>query len=334
VKLGLLTLAELPPERLVATVRMAEAEGYAYFWHSDEKFYRDPWVGLTLAALESRSIRLGTGVTEPYARHPALLAMAIASLDEVAGGRAILGIGAGGTGFPPMGVERRKPAIALREAVTVVRRLLAGETVTLEGEVIRFRAGRLNFRTRPDIPIFIAARGRRVLETAGEVGDGVMIAPYASEPGLRHALGLIERGAARAGRRLADVHTIARVDVCIARDRAAARDAVKRMVALPLWVSYPDLGYLKPLPPVALPPELHAILARRDYNLIPEAARLVPDELVEHLAVAGTLDDVIAQARAIVATGVDQITVHPVAPPGGDAVDVARQFAREVVPNL
>src|SRR5688500_3233121 len=111
---------------------MAEAEGYADFWYSDEKFYRDPWVGLTLAALESRAIRLGPGVTEPYARHPARLAMAIASLDEVAGGRAVLGIGAGGTGFPPMGIERRKPAVALREAVAVIRALLAGETVTYE----------------------------------------------------------------------------------------------------------------------------------------------------------------------------------------------------------
>jgi 5,10-methylenetetrahydromethanopterin reductase len=334
VKLGLLVLPELPPERLVATVRAAEELGYSHLWHADEKFYRDPWVGLTLAALNSRSIRLGTGVVEPYARHPALLAMAIASLDELSGGRAILGIGAGGTGFPPMGVERRRPAVAIREAVTLVRALLAGETVTLDGEVIHFRNGRLNFRARPDIPIVVAARGARVLEVAGEVGDGVMIAPYASEPGLRHAIGIVERGIARAKRRRSDVQVIARVDVCIAPDRAVARAAVKRMVALPLWVSYPNLGYLDPLPPVRLPPELDAILARRDYSLIPEAAALIPDELVQHLAVAGTPEDVLAQVRAIASTGVDQITVHPVAPPGGDTLAVARQFAEEVVPRL
>lgn len=118
------------------------------------------------------------------------------------------------------------------------------------------------------------------------------------------------------------------------------------MVALPLWVSYPNLAYLDPLPDIPpLSPELRATLARRDYNVIPESAALVPDELVEHLTVAGTLDDVMAHMRSIAATGVDQITVHPVAPPGRDALDdrqmptcrrhvVARQFVREVVPSL
>ncbi len=234
-KLGLLTIPNLPSAQLVKTVHMAETEGYVHFWLADEKFFRDPWVGLTVAALESRTLLLGPGVTEPYARHPALLAMAIASLDELSGGRAVLGLGAGGTGFPPMGIDRRRPAIAIREAVKVIRGLLAGETVTYEGDVICFRNGKLNFRARADIPIVVAARGARVLQAAGEVADGVMIAPYASAPGLHHALGCIDQGASRAGRSRANVQTIARVDVCIAADRATARAAVKKMVALPLW---------------------------------------------------------------------------------------------------
>lgn len=321
-------------DRFVAIVRTASELGFDVLWLADEKFYRDPFVGLTVAAQHSRRLRLGTCVTEPYTRHPALLAMAIGTLDEVAGGRAILGIGAGGSGFPAMAVRRERPTTAVAEAVTLVRRLLRDERVDFQGRTVTFRDARLHFRPRPDIPIYVAARARRMLATAGAVADGVIVAPYASPPGLRFALEQIRRGAARAGRSTATLDVAARVDVCIADDAAAARAAVKPAVALPMWISYPNLDYLQPLGLPPPPAPLLEILSRRQYDLIPDAARHVPDAYVAHLAVAGTVAQVREQVRQIVAAGVTQLLVRPVAAPGQDLLAVLHLLAAQVVPAV
>src|SRR5579864_1051446 len=152
-ELGLLVLPERPVGELVELAKHAEELGYDYIWVADEKFYRDPMVVLSAMALQTSHVILGTGVTEPYARHPALIAMALGTLAEVAPRRVVIGIGAGGPGFPPMGVVRRKPARALVEAVAILRGLLAGERVTTEGEVLSFRGGSLNFPSQP-LPIY------------------------------------------------------------------------------------------------------------------------------------------------------------------------------------
>jgi 5,10-methylenetetrahydromethanopterin reductase len=333
-RFSLLILGEHPPRHLAGLVRQAEAAGCDTFWYADEKFYRDPFVGLTVAAQVSTRIRLGTCVTEPYARHPALLAMAVASLDEVAGGRGVLGIGAGGSGFPPMGIERRSPARAIPEAVTIIRGLLRGETVEFSGQVFSFTRGRLNFQARPDIPIYVAARGRAMLRAAGAVADGVIIAPYASARGLRFAIDRIAEGAAGAGRTLQEIDVVARVDVCIAADRAAARQAVRHAVALPMWISYPNLSYLDPLGLPPPPADLIAILARREYALIGQAAALVPEAYLDHLAVAGTLEDVVQQLDQIRRAGIAHITLRPVASPGGTVEEVVEALAHDVMPRF
>jgi 5,10-methylenetetrahydromethanopterin reductase len=313
----------------------AERLGFDDLWVADEKFFRDPYISLAAVAGRTSRIRLGTGVTDPYARHPALTAMALASLEELAPGRVVLGIGAGGSGFPAMAIARRKPAAAVREAIELMRGLWRGDVVTLQGEVVSFANGRLNFTPpRHDIPVYVAARGRHMLRLAGEIADGVIIAPYASPPGLRYALELIATGARRAGRALRDLDTVARVDVCIAPDRTTALAAVKRWIALPLWSSYPNWDYLAPLPQPRVPDPVAEILAERDYGRIEEAAQYIPDEFVEHLVVAGTLDDVLRQTRAIAETGVTQITIHPV--PLGDLHEreLIEMFVASVMPAL
>ncbi|MDR7420574.1 MAG: LLM class flavin-dependent oxidoreductase [Armatimonadota bacterium] len=330
--LGVLVLGEHSPAAFARMVTASEALGFDGLWLADEKFYRDPFVGLTVAAHHTRRLRLATCVTEPYTRHPALLAMAIASLDEVSGGRAILGIGAGGSGFPAMGVRRARPSRTIAEAVTLIRHLLRGAPVTFEGQTVTFRGGRLHFPARPNLPIYVAARARAMLATAGEVGDGVIIAPYASSRGLRFALAHVAEGARRAGRSLAALDVVARVDVCIADDGAAARQAVKSAIALPLWISYPNLDYLEPLDIPPPPAALLDIIRRRQYDLIPQAAAHVPDVYVQHLAVAGTPSQVAAQVAEIVGTGVTHLIVRPVALAGGDAVGVLRRFIEEVAP--
>src|SRR5439155_19652512 len=107
---GIGQLQDLPPPRLAAVVRLCEELGYDVLWYANEKFYRDPYVGLAVAAMSSRTLKLGTYVADPYSAHPALTAVAIASLDELSGRRRGPLLRAGGGGPGRLGTPRRRPA--------------------------------------------------------------------------------------------------------------------------------------------------------------------------------------------------------------------------------
>src|SRR6266404_1293981 len=139
--LQLLLLGDVPVAQLVERARLAEANGYSAVWVADERFYREVYSCLGQIAAHTTKILLGPCVTDPYARHPAPTAMAIATLDEISGGRAILGIGAGISGFAELGIDRKKPAQAIRVAIELIRALLRGETVDYRGEVVAFSRG-------------------------------------------------------------------------------------------------------------------------------------------------------------------------------------------------
>jgi 5,10-methylenetetrahydromethanopterin reductase len=321
-ELGLLVHPGEPVADLVHEAQRAEAAGYDTLWIADEKFFRDPWVILTAIAGATKTARLGTGVTEPYARHPALIAAAMATLAELHPDRElVIGLGAGGPGFPPMGVVRRKPNKAIAEAVTILRGLLAGERVEFEGEVVSFRGGSLNFTPLRPLPIYVAARAEGMLATAGSVADGVILGPYASRESLEYAIGVAD-SKRDAGAR---PRMVARVDICVAPTRDAARDAVRTMVALPVWVSYPNLAYVDALG-IELPQTILELAARREYGDIPEIGRLLPPEMIDHYAIAGTAEDVDARLREIRPL-IDELIVHPVAAEGGDVADVADAVA-------
>jgi 5,10-methylenetetrahydromethanopterin reductase len=321
-ELGLLILPDRPLPDLVERARRAEQLGYDALWVADEKFYRDPWVVLSAMATATHRVRLGTGVTEPYARHPALLAMAAATLVELAPGRVTLGLGAGGTGFPPMGIERRRPARAIREAVSILRPLLEGERVDVGGEVISFRGGRLELPSAP-LPVYVAARGDQVLAAAGAVADGVIMGPFASPPAIARASGVVRQGAERAGR--AAPRLVARVDVCIGATMEEAARAVRYFVALPVWVSHPHFGYAEALG-IELPESLRELVARREYGDIARAGELLPPAMIEHFAIAGT-EEQVARRLVEVLPLVDELIVHPVASPSLPVDDVIERVA-------
>src|SRR5215467_15829232 len=156
--LELLLLGDVPVPRLIERAKLAEANGYAVVWLADERFYREVYSCLGQLAAYTSRVLLGPCVTDPFARHPALTAMAICTLDEISGGRAILGIGAGISGFAELGIERRKPARAIRESIELIRALLGGGAVDFAGEVIACRGGRLSFApSRPTPPIYVAS---------------------------------------------------------------------------------------------------------------------------------------------------------------------------------
>ena len=333
--LSLLLLGRYAPDQLSGLVRLAEETGYDALWHADERFFRDCWSALTLAALSSTRIRLGVCVTDPYVRHPALTATAFATVDEISGGRAILGLGAGISGFAAMGIERVRPLAALRETIELVRHLWSGEQVEYSGDVISFSGASLDVPARSDAPICIASNGHRTIELAGELADGLIVQALGSPVMVRSVRALLDTGAARSGRDGSAIRLHARVDVAVHPDRELARRAVLPGVVRHLRTHYPRFHSPR-LAGVEIPQELTDSLAQLEYTHDPAAlaavARLVPGQAVDRLAVAGTAEEVAGQLADLQRAGVAEVMVMPIPVPGQDELELVRQIAEDVMP--
>src|SRR2546425_8413632 len=238
---GLLMLPAYEPARLAALAALAEDTGYDDFWLADERFFREVYACLTLCALRTRRIRLGPCVTDPYSRHPALTAMAIATLDEISNQRAVLGLGAGVSGFRELDVDASRSAVAIREAVELIRRLLAGETVTVKGEVVAFHEGRLDFAPpRAAVPIYVASQRAAGCRVAGSVADGAIMQGALAAPLVRFLKDTVHGAAREAGRDPARVALVARLNVCGHDDRRAAPDVMGPTIVRSLSAQRPD----------------------------------------------------------------------------------------------
>ena len=192
----------LLPESLAefgALCRAAEDNGFDLLGVADsQSVFREMYVALTLAALNTSRIRLGPLVTNPLTRHLVVTASAISSLDEVAGGRAVLGLGSGDSAIYTIGAPPATVA-GLEDAVVTLGALTSGRPVDRGGR--RWQVHRSARR----VPIYLAAEGPRTLELAGRVADGVIVGLGLTPEVIRLSLAAIERGARAAGRALGDL---------------------------------------------------------------------------------------------------------------------------------
>ena len=336
-KAGLLLLPHDAPGRLVQLARLAEDAGYDHFWLADERFFREVYASLTACALATRRLLLGPCVTDPYSRHPALTAMAIATLDDVSGGRAALGLGAGISGFAELGIARAHAAAAIGEAVTLVRRLLRKETVTQVGKVVSIHEGRLDFTPlRPDVSVYVASNGPLGQRTAGAVADGAIMEGCGNLAEARAFAAAVADGARRVGRDADAIELVARLNACIADDGHAARDVLRLRVARTLGAGRLRFATLE-AQGLALPAETKASVAGVPYAAGVEPYRpllpLITDRVVDALTLAGTVDEVVARVVDLARGGIGQVMIHPFAPPGSTADDTIRRFGLEVLPR-
>jgi len=333
VKLGVALPLEAPVGELLALAERVERLGYDALWANDDRLQHDVFSVLAAMAERTEAIGLGPGVTNPYSRHPALIATAIATLDELSGGRARIGLGAGGTNHRALGIRREAPAAALREALTVIRGLLGGERVTVDGRVVRAQDARLDFTPRrADVPLYIGARGPRVLEVAGELADGVIVGNLATPAGWDYALGRVRAGAARAGREPTDVRLCAWLYTCVADDPAVASAAIAPMVATSLATSRPILSELG----VEMPAAFAESMERRGWSLdaetTAEAARTLPVDVIDTFGLAGTPEECRRRLGALLDAhpAICEVTIVPFAPAGGDIAETITRFIDEV----
>lgn len=177
----------------------AEGLGYERCWVYDEGLVtRDVYVTMATIAAATEHLALGPGITNPYTRHPAQTASAVASLDEASGGRAFLGIGAGGSlTLDPIGLERHRPLRAVREAIEVARALFGAIGVDHDGETVTLRSATMAYG-RPDIEIWLAGRGPKMLALGGTLADGVML-DFLHVDTIADSVDLVRDAGSRAG---------------------------------------------------------------------------------------------------------------------------------------
>ncbi|MXW95794.1 MAG: LLM class flavin-dependent oxidoreductase [Acidimicrobiaceae bacterium] len=195
VALGLQIVPTMDSAELIDTIVTAEELGYSYCMVADEGLMLDVYAVLGAAARATSTIRLGA-VTNPYSRHPAATAAAIATVDEMSGGRAFVTLVAGGTMvLHPMGLERSSPLAAMADTIEALRLLWRGEPVTWQGRGFSLEGAQLTTGAH-SIPIWVAARGERMLAAAGAHADGLVLMVKSD---LGDAFGLAEQARAATG---------------------------------------------------------------------------------------------------------------------------------------
>lgn len=341
-KFSIASLGEEPAARFPRFVQLCELLGFESFCHADEKWTRDVYVRLAQAAAATERIGLGITVTDPYTRHPALTAQATASLGEMSGGRLRVFLGAGSHFETMPGYASVRPAVGIRETIELMRGLWAGERVTLDGEVVTFVEGRLDFAVAPEHrpSIWVAGRGRHILRTAGAAADGVLIGSFATPAGVRYAKGEIETGLGRAGRGWPDVRLASWLYVSILEhEDDPVPEGIRRGVSHALWSSREVVDTLIEGLDLGEGGEaFRRFLSEAPHHWSPdvmaELRRLIPRAVIDVLAMVGTADQVAERLRALDAEGIDECIAWPFPAEGLDVEDFAVQMAHEVFPRV
>ena len=303
----------IAPGRCADLAAIAETSGFRTVWFAENLFQRGVLPAASASAVATRRIAIGIGVFNPFNRHPSLMAMEAAALDELSERRAILGIG---VGVPPL-IDRfarfQRPLAAMRDTLAIVRGMLAGETVSHRGAVFSADGTGLDFEPpRRDMPIHIAAMGPRMLRLAGEIGDGVLISNMCPPAFTGHAAALAAEGAEAAGREPPET-LVKYVPCAVDADRAAARRAIKPAIAAMLsgyeeaFSGTPDtlaaLRHGRAIEPALYAATLERLRAGED----PEAA--LDEAFVDQYGIAGTVDDCAQRISELGADGATEVAL-------------------------
>lgn len=306
-RLGMVLGSTVGPDGLAPASRAAEQAGFGELWLSEDFFFTGGIAGAGIALAATETMQVGLGVVSAVVRHPALLAMELASLGAAHPGRFVPGVGLGVPAWMrQMGLMPDSPLTAVRECVTMVKRLLAGETVTEAGSVFESHDVGLVYGAPTDLPVRMGVSGPRMLQLAGEVADGSILSVGAGTDYVRWARERTDEGRARAGRtdhHAMTVFTIYAVDADGDRARAAARSTL---------AFYKAAGGRNALTEVAgISDQVEQMLARGGKEAV-EAE--MPDEWVDALTTAGTPTDVVAGIRALLEAGADSVALVPADP--------------------
>jgi 5,10-methylenetetrahydromethanopterin reductase len=300
-------------------VKYAEERGFEAVWQAESRLVRDAIVPMAAYAAVTEKIKVGSGVLNNWTRNVGLLAATFLTLDDLAPDRAVLGIGAW---WDPLaqnvGITRRKPLLAMRETIEVVRRLLAMERVTFHGEFHHVDGIELDVvhgRREPrNVPIMIGATGPKMMELTGEIADGAVL-NYCVDPEYNlKAMDLLEKGAKKAGRSIDDIDRPQLIVCSVDYDHDKAIETSK-MLLCQYMAQQPHIAKASGVSDDVVA-EIQSILGwPATHEQIDSAKHLVPDDLVHRITASGTPDEARAKVQEYVDNGATCPILYPV---GGD----------------
>lgn len=323
---GITIKPDMPVERIVALTRQAEAAGFQYGWIFDSHIlWLEPYPLLTLMANGTKSMRLGTCVTNPAVRDITVTSSLFATLDLISRGRMELGIGRGDSSRRVLG---KKPVTSdqLEQAVKVFRELTAGHEINCEGQSTRISWANRSPR------VWIAGYGPKVLDLAGRIADGVIL-QFADPDLIAWCLSFVKKGAEMAKRDPKKIEVMSAAPVWISSDLNLARERVRWFPAL---VSNHVMDLVSRYKPEELPPALTSYVSNRgkyDYQHHCEVgsnnAEFVQDEVVDRFCLVGPAAAHREKLRTLASVGVTQFNVYLMC---GDEEDTLEAYRREILP--
>ncbi|MBS60500.1 MAG: LLM class flavin-dependent oxidoreductase [Anaerolineaceae bacterium] len=297
----------------------AEKKGFEAVWQAESRLVRDAIVPMAAFAAHTSTLKVGSGVINNWTRNIGLLASTLLTLDDLAPDRIICGIGAW---WDPLasnvGIHRRKPLLAMRETVELLRKLLALENVTFTGEFHQLKGVELDVvhgrSEARNVPIYIGATGPKMMELTGEIADGVVL-NYCVPPNYNdRAMQQLEDGAKRAGRHLDEIDRPQLIVCSVHDDRAKAIEGAKTLLT----------QYLAQQPHIAQASGVSADIVEKVQQIlgwpaskdqIIEAMQYVPDEFVLSISATGTPDEVRERVNEYVKSGCTCPILYPLGDP-------------------
>jgi 5,10-methylenetetrahydromethanopterin reductase len=304
-----------PLPEAIEHVRYAEARGFDAVWQAESRLVRDAIVPMAAYAASTRRIKVGSGVINNWTRNAALIASTFSTLDDLAPGRILCGLGAW---WEPLaakvGIRRRKPVQAMRETLEVVRRLLRMEKVTYKGEFVQVDDIEIDIvhgdRLPKRVPLYVGATGMLMMELAGELADGVLlnylVSPAYNEQAMEHLMA----GARRAGRSLQEIDRPQLIVCSLDHDRARALDNSRALVTQYLG-QQPHIMKASGVSQDLLDALARALTWPAEEHQIREAMRLVPDEVVQLITASGTAEECRAKVLQYIEAGCTCPVLYP-----------------------
>ncbi len=304
-----------PLSEAIEHCRYAESKGFHSVWQAESRLVREATVPMAAFLASTETLKAGSGVVSSWTRNVALLASTFATLDDLAPGRVMLGIGAW---WDPLarkvGIERTSPLRQMREVVTCVRGLLANETVSFDGEFVQLDGVELDYvhqeRRPKDVPIYVGATGPKMMELTGEIADGVVLNYLVSPSYNERAMGQLAAGAERAGRTVDDVDRPQLVVCSVDDDRRRALDGARLLVTQYLG-QQPHIMAASGVPQDLLDRIGEVLTWPATHDQVVEASRLVPDDVVQMICAAGDAAECRAKVAEYVRTGATMPILYP-----------------------
>ncbi|HUZ02843.1 MAG TPA: LLM class flavin-dependent oxidoreductase [Thermomicrobiaceae bacterium] len=329
-------------EATLRAIRVADAAGLDSVWVSEDPDGWDAFAVLGAAARQTARVRLGTGVTNPYLRHPNLIAMSVATLDRLSDGRAFLGLGRGQSEWytHALGVPAGKPVAALAETIDLLRQWWQPpHRASMEGHFTVHDWPRAIAPLQPHVPVYLAALGPRARRVAAERADGLLVADFASAPYLARLIPEMRRDVARAGRDPGAFDFFVRTSIEVTDDPEPVLERRKSLLALlgPLpgnarQIEVPGFDVPAIMERVRRVMHTDEVLARggafidiRKVGDFAVARQLIPTELMAAISYVGPAGEIRERLRTLARIGVTHVFV---ASPGErDAADYAEMVA-------